>query len=321
MAKFGSCFVMLAILLVPTLSHLVMGAPHASHKKISTRKSTKSHDEMEEYRESAMRLVDYPPHPPLGKGMQHGWVFTRQDVIIGLKAILHIPMPHHQSFPKSIPPIIARLKDSTSLWVNDALACPPTMVVDKANELLLLLEQYMLPQCVHHGWEANVDAKPPPINGAHYYALKTVFGQQAMEKSKGYPWVPKLDGFKSLCMPLIPSLVARAMYISLHKQGYFLLDFGRGMVMRSKKKGFRLQRVVMGVHVFLCWMVHGPPSCKGLEVGHLCGHPNCINPSHLHWCSRSKNMEVARWHKEHGRGSLYVAPPSPLLHHIHVGLA
>lgn len=97
-------------------------------------------------------------------------------------------------------------------------------------------------------------------------------------------------------------------YIHLHKKGYFNLDFGKGMVMKSKKKGYQEQRVIMGVHVFLCWVFNGPQP-KGHEVGHLCGHPNCINPSHLHWCTRAENYKVFKWHKVHGRGSVYVPPP------------
>lgn len=60
-------------------------------------------------------------------------------------------------------------------------------------------------------------------------------------------------------------------------------------------------------HIYLsgskvvCWLFHGCPK-EGEECGHLCGHPNCLNPRHLRWVTKSENSLMKKEHREGRRG-------------------
>ena len=42
--------------------------------------------------------------------------------------------------------------------------------------------------------------------------------------------------------------------------------------------------VIMDWHRLCCWLTRGPPPDDGSrDAGHLCGVPNCGEPSHLAW--------------------------------------
>ncbi len=55
-------------------------------------------------------------------------------------------------------------------------------------------------------------------------------------------------------------------------------------------------------HVYACEVAHGvcPPGKR--EVGHSCGEPMCINPSHLRWVTRAENEEDKVVHGRSNRG-------------------
>ena len=103
----------------------------------------------------------------------------------------------------------------------------------------------------------------------------------------------------TLCMPLLASLVSKVAYFTLNKKGYIMLDFGKGLVYRGKKLGWREERVKIGVHVLVCWLFHGLPAepdpVEGKWVcGHICGHPNCMNGMHMRWMFVKENNQMRK---------------------------
>ena len=119
----------------------------------------------------------------------------------------------------------------------------------------------------------------------------------------------------STCMLYDGSKVKATPYFKTNNNGYLLLDFGKHKVTKSVKKRGRLggwsereveepQLILTGSKV-VCWLFHGCPKGKE-ECGHLCGHPNCLNPRHLRWVSKTQNSLMVKWHKEGNRGKVPV---------------
>jgi hypothetical protein len=54
------------------------------------------------------------------------------------------------------------------------------------------------------------------------------------------------------------------------------------------------------LHRLVCWLYRGgPPRGQGssrMQVVHLCGIPNCINPLHLMWAHPYQNKAMMEWH-------------------------
>lgn len=118
---------------------------------------------------------------------------------------------------------------------------------------------------------------------------------------------------KSTCMLYDPAKVQATQYFSINNNGYLVLDFGRyrrviitkkrgrwGKVMEEEVEEPQLQ--VQGGRV-LCWLFHGCPG-EGQECGHLCGHPNCLNPRHHKWVSKGENKRMQQWHRGGHRGEV-----------------
>lgn len=56
-------------------------------------------------------------------------------------------------------------------------------------------------------------------------------------------------------------------------------------------------------HRILCEAAHGPqPSPEHKEVAHGCGHPWCVNPSHLRWATPKENQADRALHGTSNRG-------------------
>jgi hypothetical protein len=325
MAKAWPCIMALAILLSLTLPYQsVMGAPKArggddsgsdssdveleprppkgAHiKSPRRRKAELSHRDMEHYRGQAMRLEIYPQAfveaPPNAK---HEYHYYREPCTINRKALLYHNALIGANLIKAIPPMIAKLVDSTPLWIDNAIGKSHDQLKNCALNFLLKLEDGMHRQSINQAWDEEEIGDIKPHNE---YALMHSFGR--ITRVLGSLEIVA-DSFVPLCMSLIPVFACPLMYFNLHKKGYFNLDFGKGEMVPRKGKKEKVLRVIVGAHVIVCWLFHGPPPSKGLEVGHLCGHPNCLNPMHLHWCSKHTNALVRKWHKQNGRGNLYI---------------
>ena len=115
----------------------------------------------------------------------------------------------------------------------------------------------------------------------------------------------------STCMLYDGDKVKATPYFHINNNGYLVLDFGRKKVTKTLKErgrwGRGMEEEVEEPHNYLtgskvvCWLFHGCP-LEGEECGHLCGHPNCLNPRHLKWISKSENSLMRKGHKEGGRG-------------------
>lgn len=172
----------------------------------------------------------------------------------------------------------------TQLWGNDAHALSADALKADARNLLHKISSLLMNEC-------NVGLAPGVV------AL--VFPMMIMGTST------------STCMLYDVDKVKTTPYFSINNNGYLVLDFGRGKVTKREKKrdrwgGWR-ETLVEKPSIYLsgskvvCWLFHGCPK-EGEECGHLCGHPNCLNPRHLRWLSKSENLVMRKEHKEGGRG-------------------
>lgn len=108
-----------------------------------------------------------------------------------------------------------------------------------------------------------------------------------------------IDSPKPLCMPLDPIKCKKKPYWSITSNGHLKIDFNFGMV-RAGRSGYVSKRQFVGAHVLVCWLFHGNPPSGEPICGHLCGHPNCINPLHLKWMTCKKDAEMRAWHQQDG---------------------
>jgi hypothetical protein len=156
------------------------------------------------------------------------------------------------------------------------------------THLLHVLQCVLSPECVELGWGPGAQAWPDnaflnPLVRLTTHGAKT-----------------------SKCMPAIDVGILHTPCMSWHPQGYVLIFMG----LKLNASG-RMVKVSLRAHTLVCWMFRGQPTEVGehgvWEVCHMCGHPNCLNPTHLMWVSKWLNKQMAEWHKQNGGrwGQLY----------------
>lgn len=270
----------------------------------------KTDEEWSEHRAKVLIHEPYPTLPTLGEVM-NGKAYTRQQCHISdAFSLLRYGTPAH---------ILPRLKElhkanSVGLWpIGAALNASTIHQIRKwADGLLSYIERCLMPECIDFGWPSSIDdeleAYGRPDDSLEFKRRQRRLDEHPL--SKPLAEVEVADGgavpgsLKVLCMPA----TQRVKHISLaHRRGYAVIAMGSVEERRGRKKIKYMKKVTFGAHHLVCWLFHGPPG-KGQESGHLCGHPNCLNPCHLKWVSKVVNSYMTLWHHQNGRGSIYEGP-------------
>lgn len=127
-----------------------------------------------------------------------------------------------------------------------------------------------------------------------------------------------------VCMPYNHSSIAGSRGLGLWVEGKYLrMHVGRvesqarlgaaatrrpGRPPNKKAKEVDGAHSKMYVHQFLCWAFHGPPpncewfpsSSSAMQVGHVCGCADCLNPMHLSWVTAKENGRAKKFHAKPG---------------------
>lgn len=204
-------------------------------------------------------------------------------------------------------PQLERLTHASPMWVNGACHSGWATLHSAATQLLSRLEAALHPEAVHRGWLTS------PHQPSDRSALLEPLSRQQVEHTVlpgGRLRLTRVGAASTsmCCMPIMAESVGKAgQYMSMGSKGYINVDFGRGTLLKKWGRGYRRvhrQRVQLGAHLVVCWLFRGPPP-KGKVCAHLCGHPNCINPFHLEYCSHRENALMRVYHANTGRGHLW----------------
>lgn len=141
---------------------------------------------------------------------------------------------------------------------------PGGMSLDECTALWANMSSVLNPKCIHAPGLAPLPPKTHPLE----VVIALVDEHQVSRPV--------------LCLP---GRVSRGLPDHIYRlpTGYFFTNVRRGMIIY--------------LHRFVCFWMHGPPPDKEMEASHLCGYPDCLNPYHIQWMSREENEGVKEYHK------------------------